>query len=325
MDAHHVRPRRGGRRGPLRGVRSHLSAGADRPAGRARRYVDCLRLNARVLTLAGTGQWVGRSDTQRSYDRLAPAYDENWLCHLAPVTQELLRRIPAAPAGPALDLGCGTGLTVEWLAQQPPEREIVAVDRSAGMLAAARRRCTGAAGRVRFERADRLAFLRDRPPASAGLIVAAWSIGYSRPAQVIARSARVLAPGGVFAFVVNYADSLRAVYRAFRRTMGRHPGALRRLAWPRFPRNAAVLRRAFDRAGFAVEWWHDGAQPIPAQPDGRGRCLPWLLRTGVLAGFDAMLPLAEPGPVADDFERGLREAGEPIVHRYGAGIARRAP
>lgn len=288
----------------------------------ARRYLDCLRLNARVLALACAGRWVRSAHTARSYDRLAPAYDGNWLVHLRPVTLELLERIPEPPAGRVLDLGCGTGLTVAETARRRPGREIVAVDLSEGMLAEARRRCDRLKA-IRFERADLLEFLMRQDASSAALIVAAWSIGYSRPSRVIAESARVLRPGGLFAFVVNYADSLSAVYRAFRRTMGRFPEELRRLARPRFPCNAAALRRAFRRAGLAVEWWRDGYQPIEPRADASGRRLPWLLNTGTLAGFDAMLPLAEPGPAADYFEQCLVETGEPIRHHYGAGIARR--
>ncbi len=285
-----------------------------------RRWLDCARLNARVVALAGSRQWVRTAETAASYDRLALQYDANWQRHLAPVTLNLLKNIAEAPDGILLDLGCGTGFATAWCAARWPARSIRAVDLSEGMLEVARRRCAGRKN-VRFERADLLEFLRRQGNASVAMIVAAWSIGYSRPSAVIERSARVLRAGGRLAFVVNAAESLSAVRQAFRRTMGRFPGELHRLAWPRFPRGAAPLRRALRRAKLAVEWWREDALPIVPTLDERGRVLPWLLNTGVLAGFDAMLPLADEGPAAEYFEACLQDGGLDLRHHYLAGIA----
>ena len=46
-----------------------------------------------------------------------------------------------------------------------------------------------------------------------------------------------------------------------------------------------------------------------------------LLRTGTLAGFDAMLPLDRPGPCADTFEARLAADPEPIRHHYALAVA----
>jgi len=175
---------------------------------------------------------------------------------------------------------------------------------------------------VRFEASDMLDFLRRQPGGSVDLIVSAWALGYSRPRAVIAESARTLTPGGVFAFVVNLADTLEAVQRAFRVCMARHADRLALLAWPRFPRGPAPLGRAFRRAGLRVLWQRTGEHEVHAAPRDDECLLPWLLGTGALAGFDAMLPLATDTEVAATFEAELRRQRRPIVHRFTAAVAR---
>ena len=64
--------------------------------------------------------------------------------------------------------------------------------------------------------------------------------------------------------------------------------------------------------------------PIRPSPSAGRRLLPWLLRTGTLAGFDALLPLAETGPVADTFEACLAADPEPLQHHYALAVAVRA-
>src|SRR5262249_42005551 len=86
------------------------------------------------------------SSTERGYDLLAPQVDytpfgtpdvvlEKAAAHLAPL----------APFGAALDVCCGTGAAMRVLRPLCRER-VVGLDRSAGMLAEARRRTADAPG-----------------------------------------------------------------------------------------------------------------------------------------------------------------------------------
>jgi len=281
----------------------------------------CARLNLRVLTLALRDKWLSSRTVAESYDCVAPFYDETWLPHLRGVTDALLSRVPEPGAGAILDLGCGTGYAAQMLCSACPGREIIAVDVSAGMLARARERL--AAEKVSFVQADMLDFLSARPSASASLIVSAWAMGYSNPGQLIRQAARVLAPGGALAFVVNTADTLAPVFKAYRNCMARFPEKVRLAAWPRFPESWATLRAIMLRSGFEIEWYEDGFKEVP-RPSGQAGILSWLLKTGVLAGFDAMLPLREGGPEADYFERLLKDDRDPIRHHYVAAAAKRA-
>ncbi|MBU4459643.1 MAG: class I SAM-dependent methyltransferase [Verrucomicrobia bacterium] len=285
-----------------------------------RRHADCVRLNARVLRLLAAGRWMGPSDVARSYDGLAQDYDRAWLVHLQGTTAQLLDRLPAAlPDGPVLDLGCGTGFAALRLAARLPDRAVLACDLSAGMIAEARAR--PGAERVAWSAADMLDFLAARADASAALVIAAWSAGYTDFRRVACECRRVLRSGGCFAFVVNLADTLAPLRRAFRYCMQAHASELRCLARFPFPRDAVAVRADLGAAGLATAQFEEGECPIepPATPDGRR--LPWLLRTGALAGYDAMLPLGRPGPVADTFEARLAADPEPIRHHFVLAVA----
>lgn len=287
-----------------------------------RRYADCARLNGRVMRLLATGRWMRPTDVARSYDALAADYDRAWLVHLQDTTLRLLDRIPPdLPDGPVLDLGCGTGFAAFRLAARFPGRALKACDLSVGMIAEARRR--PGAESVAWTVADMAAFLAAQPDGSAALVVAAWSAGYADLRRVARACARALRPGGRFALVVNLADTLAPLRRAFRFTMQAHAADLRCLARFPFPRDAPAVRAALRAAGFRVGHFDEGDCAIAPPAAADGRRLPWLLRTGTLAGFDAMLPLDRPGPVADTFEARLAADPEPIRHHYALAVAER--
>jgi trans-aconitate 2-methyltransferase len=307
---------------------NHHRTAAETPArsGGVTRFLGWLRLNRRVAGLALHGRWLDHAAFAAGYDRVAPTYDANWQCRLWPVTERLLEHLPPLPPGPLVDLGCGTGTATRWLAARHPDRPLAGIDVSQGMLAAANRTPPPAGATITWTRADMLAHLRGLPGDSCALVFSAWAIGYSDPARVTAAAARVLVPGGTWAFVVNCADTLAPVFRAFRETMHRFPGAVDRAAVLRFPKGPDPLLRTLRRAGLDILWHDHGHHPIGDPPGGPGApLLPWLLGTGVLAGFDAMLPLAAPGPVADFFEARLRShaAREPITHHFAAAVARK--
>jgi len=287
---------------------------------RIRRYADCARLNLRVLRLFALNRWVRPKDVANSYDRLAADYDRAWLVHLQDTTRHLLDSLPGdLPAGPLLDLGCGTGFATLRLAERFPDRAIAACDLSSGMIAEARRR--PGADAVAWQVADIPDFLSARPTSSAALAVAAWSAGYGDFRRICRDAYRVLAPGGFFALVVNLADTLAPLRRAFRYCMQAHSADLNRLARFPFPHSPGAVRGDLLGAGFSIARFEEGVCPIEPSLSPDGRLLPWLLNTGTLAGFDAMLPLGRPGPCADTFEARLAADPEPIRHHYALAVA----
>jgi ArsR family transcriptional regulator len=124
------------------------------------------------------------------------------------------------------DLGCGTGDLSARLARHV--RKVVAVDRSAAMLKAARRRVEGL-GNVELHRADLEALPLDDASCDAALLVLALTY-VLEPGRVLAEAHRIVRPGGTVAVV----DLLAHDDDAFRRRMGQaslgfEPGALQAL------------------------------------------------------------------------------------------------
>lgn len=126
----------------------------------------------------------------------------------------LLAALPALldPSWTVGDLGCGTGRTAEALA--PFVRRVVAVDGSAEMLRAARRRLAGHAN-VETRRGS----LESLPVEDATLDAATLVLvlhHLPEPAKVVAEAARALVPGGRLLVV----DMLPHDREEYRRTMG---------------------------------------------------------------------------------------------------------
>jgi predicted TPR repeat methyltransferase len=140
------------------------------------------------------------------FDDYAPRFDSHLveaLDYRAPqLLREALLEVNASPCyAQGLDLGCGTGLMAVALAGMC--QRLVGVDLSAAMLEQAR-------ATRRYERlacSELLVFLRSETSASADLTIAADVFCYV-PAlgPVFTEVARVLEPGGSFAFTVQVHD-----------------------------------------------------------------------------------------------------------------------
>jgi len=287
---------------------------------RGQRYLDCARLNLQALRLLALRRWVRSSDVARSYSQLAVDYDRTWLVHLQEVTQHLIDCLPTVlPEGSFIDLGCGTGYAARHLTECYPKRAVDACDLSEGMITEARSRA--GSGDIRWHVADMLSYLSSCPPDSTSLIVATWSVGYSDFRLICREAHRVLVSGGYFAFVVNLADTLAPLRRAFRYCMQAHASELKSLTHLSFPHSLESLQNSLQKARLDIEHSEEGNCLIEPQPSPDGRMLPWLLRTGTLAGYDTMLPLDTPGPVSDTFEARLAADPESIQHHYALAIS----
>ncbi len=279
------------------------------------KYISGAKLNVRLAGLVLSNRLLRKDDLAHGYDTAANTYDNEWLCILKPVTDRLLQAMPSLPLGEIYDLGCGTGYTILTLAKQFPGYRIRGIDISFGMLARAARNCPTAF----FIHADNLHFLSEQPAESAGGIVAAWSLGGSPdlPAE-IAECRRVLNKQGSFAFIISLADSMAPVLYAFQQCMYRYPEKVTRALLPRYPKNWNTLEKLLNRNSFKTVWMEEGK--IDISPDNPMHPLCWLLKTGVLAGFETVLPLRTDKAVADYFEQELLASKIPIQHHFIAAI-----
>ena len=326
-----------------------------------RQILNRIRLNLRAAKLALTGRWLTPGDVAVSYDALAATYQANWLTHLCRTTDRLHEQLPvcASPTMHIIDLGCGTGYSTAFLAQKYPTANITAVDISGEMINQAKATLAnpvtagnGAqrsdriitpnnpvtpfvsltsfpAANVQFAQGDMLRYLESQPGQSCDLVFSAWAIGYSAPAKIIAEAYRVLRPGGTLAVIVNRLSTMPAVFAAFRKTMRAFPASLEKAMWPRFPRNVGEIESYLNRHAFKVQLLEDDIVPI--EPPEPGQRLNWLLGTGVLAGFDSVLPIQPRRPedgnnnTANDmrqfFERELNFATSGWEHHYVMFIA----
>jgi predicted TPR repeat methyltransferase len=131
----------------------------------------------------------------------------------------------------AIDLGCGTGLAATAFAREVDH--FIGIDLSPRMIERAR-----ASGLyAQLEVADMLQGLRDKPDASADLILAADAMVYvSTLAPLLREAGRVLAPGGLIAFTTETHDGDGVI-------LGEGL---------RYAHGAACVRAAIAEAGFAL-------------------------------------------------------------------------
>jgi predicted TPR repeat methyltransferase len=181
-------------------IAAFLSARATDPDDRHGASVWLMRLGAKDLSA------MPRGYVQTLFDQYAPRFEAALLGDLDYRAPRLLfKAVLVARASAkkpaffkrAIDLGCGTGLGAAAFAKNVDH--FIGVDLSPGMIEQAR--ITGLYAAL--EVADMVEGLRERPEASAELVLAADAMVYvSDLAPVLREVKRVLTQGGLVAFTV---------------------------------------------------------------------------------------------------------------------------
>ena len=187
------------------------------------------------------------------FDQYAVRFDEALVAKLGYQAPALLRALidehGPGPFQHVIDLGCGTGLSGEPL--RPIAKHLTGIDLSPGMLARADDRgCYD-----QLIEGDLIDSLNAMPAGSADLAAAADVLVYMGDlAALFAATARVLMPGGVFAFSVERLES----EGDFRLTESR-----------RFAHGSDYLQSLAISQGFTIEAFKtastrlDRNQPVP--------------------------------------------------------------
>ncbi len=165
--------------------------------------------------------------------------------------RDLLAAVPLGEAGRVVDIGCGPGNSSELLAKRFPGADLVGLDASAEMLAAARKRLPAAT----FVRADVVDW---RPPAPVDLMFANAVLQWVPDhVAVLARLMDGLADGGALA--VQMPDNLGEPCQTLMGTAAEEAGLAARLAGAESRREqiappAVYYDRLKSKAAFVDIW-----------------------------------------------------------------------
>ncbi|MDR1967858.1 MAG: trans-aconitate 2-methyltransferase [Burkholderiaceae bacterium] len=211
---------------------------------------------------------------------------------------ELLARVPLASAARVVDLGCGPGNSTELLMRRFAGAQVIGIDNSEAMLAAARQRLP----ELRFELRDIAAW---QPEAMPDLIYAnaalQWVPGHE---ALLPRLFSALAPGGVLA--IQMPDNCQQPSHALMREVAALP-----------PWQAVLGGGAAERARtglLSVAGYYDLLAPLAAQVDvwhtiyqhvmeSAAAIVDWLRATGLRPYTDALPDALRAGYLAEYLRR----------------------
>ncbi len=256
----------------------------------------------------------------RSYDAISSGYDRTWTSHMRDRTVELIDRLGVMGGQRAIDVTCGTGYATNLVAERTGQ-SVVGVDRSAGMIAEARRQY---GDRCEFVQSDVLDYLKAQPAESVDLVTCCWGLGYSRPRAVLGQIKRILRAGGTVGIIDNSIFSLSEVMRCSILTFMEQPDKLENIMRFRFLSGQRLLGLWMRLSGLKpIALW--GGQKRYIATDGR-QAIARLCATGAAAGFEFAASAADSPAVFERFAEVIeKKYGNtiPIIHRYLAGIGRK--
>jgi trans-aconitate 2-methyltransferase len=218
---------------------------------------------------------------------------------------DLAARIGAVAPGYVVDLGCGPGNLTASLCVRWPQAEVLGIDSSAEMIAAARQADYAAAadqGKLTFVVGDVSDWQPARPPdVVISNAVLQWVPGHM---ELLPRWADWLAPGGWLAFQLpgNFDQPTHAVLRE----LASSARWRERLAGIQLNRQAEEPRQYLDllsRLGLVVDAWETTYLHVLQGPD---PVTEWYKGTGMRPAL-AALEAAEAQEFADEYSRRVRE------------------
>lgn len=239
-------------------------------------------------------EWDGNS-----YDRISGPQEA--------LGREVLARLELDGDELVLDAGCGSGRVTQALSERLPRGRIIAVDASASMVQAARRRFAHADGRIEVRMLDLLE-LELEVPVDAVLSTATfhWIADHER---LFHRLRRALRPGGQLVAQCGGEGNIDVLRGKAMAILEHEPYREHFRGW-RAPWHYAGPRETRQRvldAGFAsADCW---LQPAPQRPEHPRE----FLSTIVLGPHVQHLPEALREPFIDDV---IAELGEPVIVDY---------
>jgi ubiquinone/menaquinone biosynthesis C-methylase UbiE len=158
-----------------------------------------------------------------AYDRVADAYDDLFFGHVSGSNARVTRELRLEPGERVADLACGTGAVTLDMAHQVAPGEVVGVDWSEGMLAAARERARQHDVRVHFVHARAEDFVSRADARSFDVVSMRFVLAYLDWRTVLPRLGRLLRSGGRVGLLTSLSHSIPQfleLYHRFRKSPG---------------------------------------------------------------------------------------------------------
>lgn len=158
---------------------------------------------------------------KQAYDRVAGDYDDLFTRHVTHVNARLDLGLELRPGQRVADLACGTGVGTVEMARAVAPGEVIGVDYSEGMLAAARERARDAGVHVGFRHARAEEFIAQAAPGSFDVVSMRFVLAYLDWRAVVPGMGRLLAPGGRVGLITSLSGSIpqfAELYRRFRKS-----------------------------------------------------------------------------------------------------------
>lgn len=142
-----------------------------------------------------------KEPAQKEFSQLAKKYDKRWSFYIQVSLQETLKRLNIKPGYKIIDVGCGTGVLLETLAEKYPTVELAGIDPTPEMLSIAR-------GRLQQSVQLKQAWAEELPFEDElfDIVISCNVFHYLRnPNIAIQEGQRILRPNGVF-IVTDWCD-----------------------------------------------------------------------------------------------------------------------
>jgi ubiquinone/menaquinone biosynthesis C-methylase UbiE len=153
--------------------------------------------------------------TQATYDKVADAYDDLWSRNVAEPNAKLTRALDLKRGERVADLACGTGLFTVAMAKAVAPGEVVGVDVSEGMLAAARDRALAQGLHLTLVQDKIEGFVAGAQPASFDVVSLRFALAYIDWNRVLPRIGAMVRPGGRVGVLTNTTASVPQFYKLF--------------------------------------------------------------------------------------------------------------
>jgi ubiquinone/menaquinone biosynthesis C-methylase UbiE len=154
---------------------------------------------------------------QIAYDRVADAYDGLWSRHVSAPNARLTQGLALQRGERVADLACGTGLYTVDMARQVTPGEVVGVDFSEGMLAAARERAEREGLSVGLVHARAEDFIATASPRSFDAVSLRFALAYLDWRNVLPLVGQAIRPGGRVGVLTSLTSSIPQFSELYRR------------------------------------------------------------------------------------------------------------